>query len=181
MGQDLLSLDLIRSEVGEIVSIGPFLGVNPSTGSIFLGQVAAHHFYVGIVFIISGVIALRYRSQWSWAAVAPIPLAFTTQKIDSWHAQLSINLAITGSLSIGFANIIYAVPVYPYCAPDYPTLLCLFCHHTWIGGKLIVGAGAHASIFMIRDMSVGLKGGHVREGNYSNLELRGRFGLQQVL
>jgi photosystem I P700 chlorophyll a apoprotein A1 len=207
--QDLLSLDLIRSEVGEIVSVGPFLGVNPSTGSIFLGQIAAHHFYVGIVFIISGIIALRYRSQWlpeakewdstaygspwgrpdslrspevkGWAAAAPIPLAFATQKIDSWHAQLSINLAITGSLSIVFANAIYAVPVYPYCASDYPTLLCLFCHHTWIGGKLIVGAGAHASIFMIRDMSVGLKGGHVREGNYSNLELRGRFGLQQVL
>jgi photosystem I P700 chlorophyll a apoprotein A1 len=178
--QDLLSLDLIRSEVGEIVSVGPFLGVNPSTGSIFLGQIAAHHFYVGIVFIISGIIALRYRSQWlpeakewdstaygspwgrpdslrspevkGWAAAAPIPLAFATQKIDSWHAQLSINLAITGSLSIVFANIIYAVPVYPYCASDYPTLLCLFCHHTWIGGKLIVGAGAHASIFMIRDM-----------------------------
>jgi photosystem I P700 chlorophyll a apoprotein A1 len=151
--QDLLSshapVDLIRSEIGEIISIGPFLGINSSTGSIFLGQVAAHHFYVGIVFIISGVIALKFYSL----HVAKTPLAFAARwLINSWHAQLSINLAITGSLSIAFALAIYAIPVYPYCASDYPTVLCLFCHHMWIGGKLIVGAGAHASIFMIRDV-----------------------------
>lgn len=68
----------------------------------------------------------------------------------SWHNQLSINLAITGSLSIAFAHHIYAIPTYPSLSSDYPTLLCLFYHHIWIGGFLIIGAGAHASIFMIR-------------------------------
>ena len=74
------------------------------------------------------------------------------EKINSWHAQLSMNLAIAGSLSIAFANAIYAIPIYPYCASDYPTVLCLFYHHMWVGGKLIIGAGAHASIFIIGDM-----------------------------
>lgn len=32
-----------------------------------------------------------------------------------------------------------------------PTQLSIFTHHTWIGGFLIVGAGAHAAIAMIRD------------------------------
>jgi photosystem I P700 chlorophyll a apoprotein A1 len=45
----------------------------------------------------------------------------------------------------------YAMPPYPYIATDYPTQLCLFTHHMWIGGFLIVGAGAHGAIFMVRD------------------------------
>ncbi|KAI9125316.1 hypothetical protein K1719_003932 [Acacia pycnantha] len=34
---------------------------------------------------------------------------------------------------------------------DYGTQLSLFTHHMWIGGFLIVGAAAHAAIFMVRD------------------------------
>ena len=139
---------LVRSEISEIISIGPFLGVNSSTGGVLLGQVTAHHFYVGIVFITSSVIGFRYQSH----KRSSIPLAL---KINSWHAQLSMNLAIAGSLSIAFANAIYAIPIYPYCASDYPTVLCLFYHHMWVGGKLIIGAGAHASIFIIGDTCIG--------------------------
>jgi len=171
--QDLLSLDLI-SVLLPGFGIGPLdlsvylpkgvslLGstgklLNPSTGSLLLGQVAGHHLYVGIVFIISGLIALVF---------IPTSTNSSTNISYSWHAQLSINLAITGSLSIGLAHAVYAIAVYPYCASDYPTVLCLFCHHMWVGGKLIVGAGAHASIFMIRDYS----------SNNSN-----NFILQQLL
>jgi photosystem I P700 chlorophyll a apoprotein A1 len=45
----------------------------------------------------------------------------------------------------------YAMPPYPYLATDYGTQLSLFTHHVWIGGFCIVGAGAHAAIFMVRD------------------------------
>jgi photosystem I P700 chlorophyll a apoprotein A1 len=69
----------------------------------------------------------------------------------SWHAQLAINLAMLGSLSIIVAHHMYSMPPYPYIATDYPTQLSLFTHHMWIGGFLIVGAGAHAAIFMVRD------------------------------
>ena len=137
---------LVRSEISEIISIGPFLGVNSSTGGVLLGQVTAHHFYVGIVFITSSVIGFRSSNS-------HLGLFYSAkEKINSWHAQLSMNLAIAGSLSIAFANAIYAIPIYPYCASDYPTVLCLFYHHMWVGGKLIIGAGAHASIFIIGDM-----------------------------
>jgi len=69
----------------------------------------------------------------------------------SWHAQLAINLALLGSLTIIVAHHMYAMPPYPYQATDYATQLSLFTHHTWIGGFLIVGAGAHGAIFMVRD------------------------------
>ncbi|KAK8939322.1 Photosystem I P700 chlorophyll a apoprotein A1 [Platanthera guangdongensis] len=39
----------------------------------------------------------------------------------------------------------------PYLAIDYGTQLSLFTHHMWISGFLIVGAFAHAAIFMVRD------------------------------
>ncbi len=71
--------------------------------------------------------------------------------LNYWDAQLSLNLAIAASLSIAFAHHIYAIPIYPYCASDYPTVLCLFYHHMWVGGFLIIGAAAHASIFIIAD------------------------------
>ena len=69
----------------------------------------------------------------------------------SWHAQLSLNLAMLGSLTIIVAHHMYSMPPYPYLATDYGTQLSLFTHHMWIGGFLIVGAAAHAAIFMVRD------------------------------
>ncbi|MFQ6643050.1 hypothetical protein Gotur_018192 [Gossypium turneri] len=69
----------------------------------------------------------------------------------SWHAQLSLNLAMLGSLTIVVAHHMYSMPLYPYLANDYGTQLSLFTHHMWIGGFLIVGAAAHAAIFMVRD------------------------------
>ncbi|KAI5582020.1 hypothetical protein BDE02_07G057300 [Populus trichocarpa] len=69
----------------------------------------------------------------------------------SWHAQLSLNLAMLGSLTIVVAHHMYSMPPYPYLATDYGTQLSLFTHHMWIGGFLIVGAVAHAAIFMVRD------------------------------
>jgi photosystem I P700 chlorophyll a apoprotein A1 len=55
----------------------------------------------------------------------------------------------------------YSMPPYPYLATDYGTQLSLFTHHTWIGGFCIVGAGAHAAIFMVRDYDP--------TNNYNNL------------
>ena len=112
--------------------------LNSSTKSVFLAQVTAHHFYIAIVFIMSSLIALRVTLRCFYVT-------------NSWHAQLSMNLAITASCSITFAHHIYAMPIYPYCASDYPTVLCLFVHHMWIGGFSTIGAGAHASIFLIAD------------------------------
>ena len=65
-------------------------------------------------------------------------------KNNSLHGQLSINLLFVSSSSIVFGHHIYAQPIYPYIASDYPTVLSLFYHHINIGGLLIIGAGAQA-------------------------------------
>lgn len=40
----------------------------------------------------------------------------------------------------------YLMIPYSYLATDYGTLLSLFTHHIWIGGFLIVGVAAHATL-----------------------------------
>jgi len=136
-------------------------GLNPVTGSLWLSDVAHHHLAIADLFIIAGHM---YRTNWGIGhSMKEILEAhkgpFTGEGhkglyevlTTSWHAQLAINLALLGSLTIIVAHHMYAMPPYPYQAIDYATQLSLFTHHTWIGGFLIVGAGAHGAIFMVRD------------------------------
>jgi photosystem I P700 chlorophyll a apoprotein A1 len=136
-------------------------GLNPVTGGLWLSDTAHHHLALAVLFIIAGHM---YRTNWGIGhSMKEILEAhkgpFTGQGhkgiyevlTNSWHAQLSINLAILGSLTIIVAHHMYAMPPYPYIATDYPTMLSLFTHHTWIGAFCIVGAGAHGAIFMVRD------------------------------
>ncbi|MGG6237592.1 photosystem I core protein PsaA [Nodosilinea sp. AN01ver1] len=139
-------------------------GLNPVTGGLWLSDTAHHHLALAVLFIVAGHM---YRTNWGIGhSMKEIldnhqgdPLLFGGRGhqglfedlTTSWHAQLAVNLAILGSLTIIVAHHMYAMPPYPYIATDYPTQLSLFTHHMWIGGFLIVGAGAHAAIFMVRD------------------------------
>lgn len=136
-------------------------GLNPVTGGLWLSDTAHHHLALAVLFIIAGHM---YRTNWGIGhSMKEILEAhkgpFTGEGhkglyeilTTSWHAQLSINLAMFGSLSIIVAHHMYAMPAYPYIATDYPTQLSIFTHHMWIGAFCIVGAAAHAGIFMVRD------------------------------
>lgn len=146
-------------------------GLNPVTGGLWLTDTAHHHLALAVLFIFAGHM---YRTNWSIGHSMKQILeghkgpftgeghknlyeVFTT----SWHAQLSLNLALIGSLSIIVAHHMYAMPPYPYLAIDYGTQLSLFTHHMWIGAFCIVGAAAHAAIFMVRDYD--------SASNYNNL------------
>nr|YP_009397265.1 photosystem I P700 apoprotein A1 [Thuretia quercifolia]ARW66451.1 photosystem I P700 apoprotein A1 [Thuretia quercifolia] len=136
-------------------------GLNPINGGLWLTDIAHHHLALSVLFLIAGHM---YRTNWgighSMKEILEAHKGPFTGKghkglyeilTTSWHAQLAINLAMMGSLSIIVAHHMYAMPPYPYIATDYPTQLSLFTHHMWIGGFCVVGAGAHASIFMVRD------------------------------
>ncbi len=146
-------------------------GLNPVTGSLWLTDVAHHHLAIAVLFIIAGHM---YRTNFgighSMKEILEAhkgPFTGNGHKglyeilTNSWHAQLAINLAILGSLTIIIAHHMYAMPAYPYIGLDYPTQLSLFTHHMWIGAFCIVGAGAHGSIFMVRDYNA--------KQNYNNL------------
>lgn len=136
-------------------------GLNPATGALWLTDIAHHHLAIATMFIIAGHM---YRTNWGIGhSIKEIleshkgPLTGEGHKglyeilTTSWHAQLAINLALAGSITIIVAHHMYAMNPYPYMGVDYGTQISLFTHHMWIGGFLIVGAGAHAAIFMVRD------------------------------
>jgi len=146
-------------------------GLNPTTASLWLTDVAHHHLAIAVLFIIAGhmyrtnfgighslkEILEAHRGPFTGNGHKGLYEVLTT----SWHAQLAINLALFGSLSIIIAHHMYAMPPYPYIAIDYPTQLSLFTHHTWIGAFCIVGGAAHGAIFMVRDYDA--------KQNYNNL------------
>ncbi|MCS6959316.1 MAG: photosystem I core protein PsaA [Pseudanabaenaceae cyanobacterium SKYGB_i_bin29] len=138
-------------------------GLNPQTGALWLTDQAHHHLAIATLFIIAGHM---YRTNWGIghsikeileAHKDPILIGGNGHKglyeilTSSWHAQLAVNLALFGSLSIIVAHHMYAMPAYPYIAIDYSTQISLFTHHMWIGGFLICGAAAHAAIYLVRD------------------------------
>merc|ERR1712190_32013 len=110
--QDLLFSDLIRVVypgfgVAGLVDFSIYLpeGVgiwsfvlNSSGGALFLGQIAAHHFYLGVLLIISGLIVLGANRGIPNASkqVSSDIRALGVQGFSTWHSDLSINLAITG-------------------------------------------------------------------------------------
>ena len=136
-------------------------GLNPQTGGLWLTDIAHHHLALAVLLIVAGhmyrntygighsmkEILEAHKGPFTGEGHKGLYEILTT----SWHAQLSVNLAMLGSLSIIVAHHMYAMPPYPYIATDYPTQLSLFTHHMWIGAFCIVGAGAHGSIFMVRD------------------------------
>jgi photosystem I P700 chlorophyll a apoprotein A1 len=146
-------------------------GLNPTTASLWLTDVAHHHLAIAVLFIIAGhmyrtnfgighslkEILEAHRGPFTGNGHAGLYEVLTT----SWHAQLAINLAMLGSLTIIIAHHMYAMPPYPYIAIDYPTQLSLFTHHMWIGAFCVVGGAAHGSIFMVRDYDAKM--------NYNNL------------
>ena len=136
-------------------------GLNPVTGSLWMTDIAHHHLAIAVLFIIAGHM---YRTQWGIGQSLKEILdgqdgfpAFNSHRglyeflAESRHAQLSLNLAMLGSLSIVIAQHMYSMPPYPYLGIDYPAQIGLFTHHIWIGGLFIVGAAAHGSIAMVRD------------------------------
>ena len=138
--------------------------LNPITGGLWLTDQAHHHLAISILFFISGHI---YRTNWKIGhfihAILEAHQGSLTAGghrglyeilINSWHAQLSINLALFGSTSIIVSHHIYSIPPYPYVAIDYRAQLSLFTHHIWIGSLCIVGSRTHAAIFIIRDYDI---------------------------
>ncbi|KAL3737527.1 hypothetical protein ACJRO7_019123 [Eucalyptus globulus] len=136
-------------------------GLDLVTRGLWLTDIAHYHLAIAILFLLVGHM---YRTNWGIGHVIKDILEahkgpFKGQGhkglyeilTTSWHAQLSLNLAMLGSLTIVVAQHMYSMPPYPYLATDYGTQLSLFTHHMWIGKFLIIGAATHSAIFMVRN------------------------------
>ncbi|KAF3624130.1 Photosystem I chlorophyll a apoprotein A1 [Capsicum annuum] len=104
-------------------------GLDPVTGGLWLTDISHHHLAIVILFLIAGHM---YKTNWGIGQGLRHILEahkgpFTGQGhkglyeilTTSWHAQLSLNLAMLGSLTIVVAHHMYSIPPYPYLATDY--------------------------------------------------------------
>jgi photosystem I P700 chlorophyll a apoprotein A1 len=119
----------------------------------FLAQVTGHHLALALVLVGAGLLSLYRQSPAKTGLRSQeIPAGLLTRLVrgtQSWHSQLSVNLALLGSFSFVFSHHVSALRTYAFIASDYPTVLSLFSHHFWIGAFLILGAGAHGSISIL--------------------------------
>jgi photosystem I P700 chlorophyll a apoprotein A1 len=106
-----------------------------------------HHIALGIVLIL-----LSLGCYWNKQTYSTTRLEFLQRILRQWHSQLSIGLALVGSLSIAFAHSI-SLGVYPYLTCAYPTCVSIFSHHQWVGALLILGSSAHSCIQLVRESS----------------------------
>ena len=114
-------------------------GLNPVTGSLWMTDIAHHHLAIAVMFIIAGHM---YRTNWGIGQNLKdildgqngFPQGVNHRGLyeflaESRHAQLSLNLAMLGSISIIVSHHMYSMPPYPYLGIEYPTVVGLFTHH----------------------------------------------------
>ena len=112
----------LPQEISLLKDIG---ALDNRSGSIHIGQAAAHHFYLGACLVVLGSAIRPTLSQFISAALLP----GGQSKCLLSHLLLSMSLAIAGSVSILTAHHLTSMPAYSYYAADYPTVLCSFAHH----------------------------------------------------
>lgn len=127
----------------DVLSVGD--AFNEYTGSIYLGQITGHHFYLGICLVIASM------SIYLGSRVLNTDVIGEPRGGIYSHLALAVALGSTGSVSITYAHHSNAMAVYPLLSVDYPTVTCIFVHHMWIGGFLITGAASHATITIVRE------------------------------
>ena len=66
--------------------------------------------------------------------------------LRSAHRSLAAALGSLALASALYAWLSSAAPPHPLLAPQYASMLSLFCHHLWVAGFLLAGAAAHACI-----------------------------------
>jgi len=120
-------------------------GLNPVTGSLWLTDTAHHHLAIAVLFIIAGHM---YRTNWGIGHSIkeilenhkdPLLIGGEGHKglyevlTTSWHAQLAINLAMVGSLSI-----IVARHIPTWRPTTRPNFRCLLTTCGWVASLSLV-------------------------------------------
>ena len=108
-----------------------------------------HHIAISIIFIIFIHIInnIKLNNNNSADSVA-------NNNNYSMHFQLSIILSVLGICSSLMAQHVYSIPSFIYIINDITTISCIYIHHQYIAGFLMIGSFAHASIYIIRDYSI---------------------------
>ena len=129
------------------------------TNSLYVSDIAHHHISVsGLLFwgsslsrSISAATGLRL---FDLIRAATLFLLIPSQSLKSIHAILGASLLALSILSLISAYTIYFVPIYKFISFNPVTVTLIFSHHIWVSLFFIMGAYAHFTIYIIRDISL---------------------------
>jgi len=143
-------------------------GFHPQTGSMWLTDIAHHHLALGILALLVRVPLSKLSGTWGKTVGLPFidssSLKTSNQKVysnsvaeidnvttESLQLRLALTLSASGVGTSLVAQHMYALPAYAFLSSSPATGVCLYVHHQFIAGCLMVGAFAHGAIYIVRD------------------------------
>ena len=169
-----LDTHIFGSSVGAGTSILTFIGgLNESTYSLFLTDIAHHHLALGVLliwlvnFYRSVFLGLGHRISDIIKVNAPLHLKRSGATgalyhlASSLHLQLSLALIAVGVLTSVVANHMYSMNAYVFMGFDYVATTCLYVHHQYIASLLMAGGFAHSALFFVRDYTLDTRSAYV--------------------
>jgi photosystem I P700 chlorophyll a apoprotein A2 len=126
-------------------------GIQSSTCSLYLTDIAHHHLAIGVLFVLS---AHLYSSLYKGFGhrINDINSVNSGEMVGkSLHLQLSLACAGLGVCTSVVAQHMYSLTPYAYLSYDYVTTVALYVHHQYIASILMMAAFAHGGIFLVRD------------------------------
>jgi photosystem I P700 chlorophyll a apoprotein A2 len=129
-----------------------FGGLKPDTMSLYLTDIGHHHLAVGILFL---VLAHLYSSL-NGSSLDPHGSILKRSGLNkSLDLQLSLACAVAGYMASVVAQHTYSLLPYQYLSYHYVTSVALYVHHQYIASFLMMAVLSHATIYLIRDYTIG--------------------------
>jgi photosystem I P700 chlorophyll a apoprotein A2 len=141
------------------VEVGAYLtflgGLKSDTASLYLSDIAHHHLALGVFAVACGHIYASLNKSFGHRIrdVLYIQFGSTHHQTSSTSLHLALALALSCSslITSWVAQQIYSLRPYFYLSYDLCASVCLWVHHSWIAGFLMVASFSHSAIYLIRD------------------------------
>ena len=128
-------------------------GLKSNSGSLYLRDIAHHHFGVALLFLWGKLIAPRlYKAQAQRATDTPDEINLIMKACNSVHLHVALQLGVVAALVGEMAGPLTPLTPYLYLSYDYLGSLSLGFHHSSIAFCTIIGSLAHGGIFLIREI-----------------------------
>tara|TARA_B100000768_G_C11116601_1_gene305623 strand:- start:161 stop:727 length:567 start_codon:yes stop_codon:yes gene_type:complete len=124
-------------------------GLKSNTISLYLTDIAHHHYAVGILFVLSTHL---YDSL---SAVYSLNLLLLHVNIRSiLHLQLSLGCTPLAPITSVVGQQVYSLNSYVYLSYDYILTVALYVHHEYIASFFVMATLAHGGILLIREYTI---------------------------
>jgi hypothetical protein len=141
------------------VKVGAYLtflgGLKSNTTSLYLSDIAHHHLGFGVFGVACGHIYTSLNKSFGHRIRDMLYIQFRSThhqaNSTSVHLALALTLCCSSLITSWVGQQVYSLRPYLYLSYDSCGSICLWVHHSWIAGFLMVASFSHLAIYLIRD------------------------------